>query len=182
MKMHYSLILLLVGAWTIAADPARPDVSGYRKNVEVNARNETDATLLFEDGQARLRSGKYGTAALAFQTLIAVYPESRLVARATDAMRTAERLEEAQSNTRTVRSLRFENLPGIRIQDVLQRFEEREIELAVEKPCNDRTLAQAKVVLTDFLAESGMPHPRVELSTRELPPRSVEIIFRITQD
>jgi outer membrane protein assembly factor BamD (BamD/ComL family) len=54
------------------------------------ARYATEAALLFEDGQARLQAGKYGTAKLAFQALISVYPESPLVDRAREAMRKSE--------------------------------------------------------------------------------------------
>jgi outer membrane protein assembly factor BamD (BamD/ComL family) len=158
-------------------------VNTWPKSVEATeAKYAIDAMLLFEDGQARLRAGKYGTAGLAFRTLLAVYPESPLVPRAADAMSTAERLDQAQSNTRTVRSLRFENVGGVKIQDILQRWEEREIELGVEKPCTTRMLEAAKAVLGQFLAEKGFGNARVEVNARDLAPRSVEITFRVVKN
>jgi len=182
MKLLFSLALLLVGAWTIAADPALPDAHARSKNLEpMPARNEIDAMLLFEDGQARLRAGKYGTAAVTFQTLIAVYPESPLVARATEALRSSEALEQAQSNSRIVRSIRFESLKGVRIHEVLERFNEREIELAVEKPATVRTMEEAKTALRELLSERGVENPRVEVESREIPPRSLEIVFRVAR-
>src|SRR5579863_9944177 len=124
MKMRYGALLILAGAW-IAAGAAMPDpgrlydqgikltqegklpaarrtlealVNTFPKSVEaVGAQNAIDAVLLYEDGQARLRSGRYGTASVAFQTLIAVYPESPLVPRAVEAKAAAERLEQEQS-------------------------------------------------------------------------------------
>jgi len=165
------------------AEPATPEPRARTKSEETAlARDDADATELFEDGQTRLRAGKYGTATLAFQTLLAVYPESPLAARAAAAMKTAEDLEQAQSNTRILRSLRFENLPGVTVQAVLQRFSEHEIELAVEKPCTSRVLDDAKAVLQDFLAENGVVEPRVEVASRDLPPRSLEITFRLAKN
>jgi hypothetical protein len=42
----------------------------------LQAKGAIDATLLFEEGQARTKAGKYETARVAFETLIAVYPEN----------------------------------------------------------------------------------------------------------
>lgn len=207
MRISHSLLFLIVGACGFAAESALPDpaailydrgvklaeegklqaarrtlatlVNTYPKSVEAaEAQNAIDATLLFEDGQTRLLAGKYGTARLAFQTLIAVYPESPLVPRAAEAARAAEGLERTQSKAPIVRSLRFENMHGVKIQDILQRFQDREIELGVEKSCDAKTVERAKTVLAELLAEKGVPNPRVQVGTREIPPRSVEITFR----
>jgi tetratricopeptide (TPR) repeat protein len=210
MRISHSLLLLLVGACTYAADSA-PEPAGllydrgvklaeegklqaarrtlgtlvntYPKSVEAaGAQNAIDALLLFEDGQARLLAGKYGTARLAFQTLVAVYPESPLAPRAAQAAQTAAGLEQAESKAPIVRSLRFENLQGVTVQDILQRFQEREIDLAVEKACDARMLEEAKRVLAEFLAEKGVANPLVQVSTREIPPRSIELTFRVRKD
>jgi hypothetical protein len=211
MRISHSLLLLLTGACAFAAELAPPDparllynrgvklaeegklpaarrtlgtlVNSYPRSPEaVEAQNAIDAALLFEDGQARLYAGKYGTARLAFQTLIAVYPESPLVPRAAEAARAAEELEQAQSRTPIVRSLRFENMQGVEVQDILDRFQDREIELGVEKACEPKLLEAAKTVLTQLLTERGVQDPRVQVSTREIPPRSVEIAFRAGKD
>jgi len=51
---------------------------------------EVDAMLLFEEGEARIRAGKYEAARLALQTLINVYPKSSYVTKAKDAIRTSQ--------------------------------------------------------------------------------------------
>jgi outer membrane protein assembly factor BamD (BamD/ComL family) len=211
MRISHSLLLLLSGACGFAAEVAPPDPAGflynlgvklaeegklqaarrtlgtllnsYPKSVEAaEAQNAIDAMLLFEDGQARLLAGKYGTARLAFQTLVVVYPESPLAPRAAEAARAADGMEQAQSKASIVRSLRFENMQGVKVQDILQRFQEREIDLEVEKPCDAKTVQEAKAVLAEFLTERGVANPRVQVSTREIPPRSVEITFRAGKD
>jgi len=163
----------------MGADSALPAARARIKGPEATlSRNEIEPRLLFEDGQERLRTGRYGTAAVTFRTLIAVYPESPLVPSAAKALRHAEELEQVQSNTRIVRSLRFENMAAVEVEEIRQRFEEREIDLELEKPCTDKTLAEAKAVLAELLSERGLTALRVEVHTRELAPRSVEVTFR----
>ncbi|MBZ5625353.1 MAG: tetratricopeptide repeat protein [Acidobacteriia bacterium] len=155
-------------------------VNTYPKSPQASEAQYTiNATLLFEDGQARLIAGKYGTARLAFQTLIVVYPESPLVKQAADRMRMAERLEQAQSIGPTVRSLRFENTDPVKVDDIRQRLQEREIELDVEKAYDAKMVEEARRVLTELLAERGVANPRVEVSIREIPPRSVDVAFQV---
>jgi hypothetical protein len=91
-------------------------------------------------------------------------------------------LEQAQSKAPIVRSLRFENMQGVKVQDILQRFQEREIELGVEKACDAQLVDAAKTVLTELLEERGMSTPRVQVSMREIPPRSIELTFRVGKD
>ena len=211
MKMLHTVLPLLAGVFLFAADSVPPDAAGllynqgaklaeegrfgaarltlqtlvntYPKSAQAaGARNAIEATLLFEDGQQRLLAGKYGTARLAFQTLISVYPESPLVKQAAERMRTSEKLEQAQSSAPIVRSLRFENTEGVEVQDILQRFEEREIELGVEKPYDARMLEEAKAALTELLRERGVANARVKVDTRAMAPRSIEITFRASKD
>jgi len=206
MKMLYSLLLAAAGL--LAADSVPPDPEGilytravkmmeegryaaarltfqtlaqtYPRSAEAGeAQSALDAMLLFEDGQARLLAGKYGTAQLAFRTLVSVYPESPLVERSMAAMRESERLEEAQSSAPTIRSLQFKNTHGVKVEDILQRFREREIELGVEQVCKPEVLGEAKAALTEFLVERGVANPRVEVSNREVSPRSIEVTFRV---
>jgi hypothetical protein len=210
MKIPYGSLLLLVGACAFAAEPAPLDparrlydsgvklaedgklpaarrtlstlVNTYPKSVEAaGAQNAIDATLLFEDGEARLLAGKYGTAGLAFQTLVAVYPESPLAPRAAEAARSAEALEQSQSKAPIVRSLNFRDMPAVSVEEILQRFQEREIELGVEQPYDAKVVERAKTALTELLEEKGVANPRVQVSTREIPPRSIEVTFRSGQ-
>ena len=173
------VLLLSASAFVVKAD--EPQVRPQSHSREALAAKQTlDAILLFEDGETRLKAHKYGTSALAFQTLITVYPDSPLVAQATEGLRAAERHEAQQLHARVVRALRFENLSGIGLADVLQRFEEREIDLGVEKTCDTRMVEQAKTALAELLTEKGVTNPRVQVSTHDVSQGRVEITFKVT--
>lgn len=177
-----TLCFLWLSLSAVLASGAEPELRLPAQSREAEQAKQTlDAILLFEDGQARLHAGKYGTAALAFQTLIAVYPESPLVPQATEALRIAERREAQHLHARTLRSLRFENLTGVNEQEVLERFAEREIELAVQKSCDTRMVAQARSALTELLAERGMANAHVEIRTRDISRGGIEITFKVTK-
>ena len=143
------------------------------------ARHTVDAMLLFQDGQERLKAGKYGTAALAFHALISVYPESPLVDEAREAMRKAERMEQKREHAALVRSIRFENGGQVSVEEILERFREREVGLAVEERCHRRDVDEAKSVLAELLAERGVAHPRVEVAVRRHRARTVDVTFHL---
>jgi len=147
------------------------------ENTGLEARYATEAALLFQDGQARMEAGKYGTAKLAFQALISVYPESPLVAQAREAMRKSEELEQKREHTTVVRSIRFEKLHNISAEEILARFDEREVGLAVAERCHRREVEEAKAVLTELLAERGVEHPRVKVEVRKHAAHKVDITF-----
>lgn len=147
------------------------------ENTGLEARYATEAALLFQDGQARMEAGKYGTAKLAFQALISVYPESPLVAQAREAMRKSEELEQKREHTTVVRSIRFEKLRDITAEEILARFDEREVGLAVAERCHRREVEEAKAVLTELLAERGVEHPRVKVEVRKHAAQKVDITF-----
>lgn len=160
--MLCSLILIL--AADAAALPPRP---------------AADAMLLFLDGQERLKAGKYGTARLAFHALISVYPESPLAQQARDAMLTAERLEQKRDRAALVRSIRFENARQVSAEEILDRFREREVGIAVEERCHRRDVDEARSVLAELLAEKGVAHPRVKVAVHRHRARSVDLTFQL---
>ena len=143
------------------------------------APHAADAMALFEDGQERLKAGRYGTARLAFHALISVYPESPLVGQAREAMLTAERMEQRQERTALVRSIRFQKFPHLSPEEILVRFREREVGLAVEERCHRRDVDEATSVLAELLAERGVAHPRVKVAVRRHRARSVDVTFHL---
>src|SRR5262249_48189978 len=117
-----------------------------------------DARLLFDEGQKLWHTGRYGAARVTFETLIAVYPESCLVKQAREAIAAEQQIEDQAP---VVRSLEF-RVKRVHTDEILKRFNEREVGLCVETRYDPRDVEQAKTVLTALLIERGVHNPRVE--------------------
>jgi outer membrane protein assembly factor BamD (BamD/ComL family) len=141
------------------------------------AKGAVDATLLFEEGQAHTKSGKYETARLAFETLIAVYPESPLAERAKSAI--AAIAEKEKLSRPVVQSMEFRDVAVMPADEIRAAMEARELRLAVGQPCRSKDVAQAKVALTEILAEKGVSHFRVEARKRTVQPNAVAVVFTV---
>jgi hypothetical protein len=155
---------------SVVATVAAVAAAGYRD----------EALLLFRDAEARMEAGKYGTAALAFQAVASVYPESPLAEQARRQMAVAEQLERRQEGTALVRSIRFRGLKHASADEVMRRFEEREVGLAVEENCHPREIARAREVLAELLAEKGVENPRVHAAVRRAAGK-IDVTFRLAE-
>ena len=140
------------------------------------ARDEIGALNLFEDGQARVRDGRYGSATVTFRAVAQVYPESPLAKQAEAAIRSAERKEE-QSGTPIVRSLSFRNLAPLTRNQILDRFAEREVGLAVGQSYRPEDIDQARKAIKDLLAEKGVSGVEVRAEVRQISNNRVKIEF-----
>jgi TolA-binding protein len=195
MKTLASLLLLAAAAFGLDVRNATTDaLSRYRdpaggvnyttvlpiarEGEEVEeVKDATDAAVLFVEGVDRLAKGQYGTARVTFQTLISVYPESALVPLAKEALERSEVLE--GESIRTVQEVRFHNIKHVSEQEILQRFQEREVGLELQAPFDPQDVQQAKDVLAEMLKERGMKNPRVEAKTRYLAARRVAVVFTV---
>jgi hypothetical protein len=116
---------------------------------------------------------------VAFQTLIAVYPECALVRPAGAALLRAAALEQDHPRVPMVRTIRFENLEPLTAADIMRRFDEREVGPRVERPYEAREVDDARAVLTELLAERGKRGVQVESDVRETASRRLDVIFRV---
>jgi len=82
---------------------------------------------------------------------------------------------------RVVRSIKYEGNKSIQVSEILDRFKERRVGLAVESQYDPNKVQQATVVLKEFLAERGRQFATVEPVIRQVPPSSLEITFRINE-
>jgi hypothetical protein len=140
------------------------------------ARDEMSAIHLYEDGQARIRDGRYGPATVTFRAVAQVYPESPLAKQAEAAERLAERKEE-HSGGPVVRSISFRHMAPVTARQILDRFGEREVGLAVEQAYRSEDVEQARGVIAGLLAEKGAGSADVKAEIRAVSGNRVKIVF-----
>jgi hypothetical protein len=140
------------------------------------ARDEMGAIHLFEDGQARVRDGRYGSATVTFRAVAQVYPESPLAKQAEAASRSAERKEEHTGGP-TIRSLSFRNLSPLTRTQILDRFAEREIGLAAGQTYRSEDLDEARKIIADLLGEKGVSTADVRAEVHPTSNNRVKIEF-----
>jgi outer membrane protein assembly factor BamA len=95
----------------------------------------------------------------------------------------------SQSNSQTpqashraiVRSITYENLKSVTVDDILRRFKEKGITLAVERAYDPQEVAAATKVLKDFLAEQGQPDAEIKTAAEPIPPSSIAITFTVVK-
>ena len=82
---------------------------------------------------------------------------------------------------RVVRSIKYDGLKSIQVSEVLDRFKERKVGLSVESQYDPNKLQRAKVVLQEYLSERGRQFATVEPDLHQVPPSSLEIIFKVDE-
>ena len=82
---------------------------------------------------------------------------------------------------RVVRSIKYEGNKSITVSEILDRFKERRVGLAVETQYDPNKIQRATVVLKEYLAERGRQFASVEPQIRQIPPASLEVTFKITE-
>jgi hypothetical protein len=78
-----------------------------------------------------------------------------------------------------VRALKFEHFKNVPVSEILDRLKEREVRLAVEKPFRPDDAEEARRYIGELLAEKGRPNARIEIATKVVAPRRVEVRFRL---
>ena len=131
------------------------------------------AIHLFEDGQARIRDGRYGPATVTFRAVAQVYPESPLAKQAEAASRVAERKEE-RTGAPVVRSIAFQHMAPATTRQILDRFGEREVGLGVEQTYRQEDLEHARRAIAGLLAEKGVRNLDVRAEIHPLSNNRVE--------
>jgi len=142
------------------------------------ARTELGAVDLFREGQERLQDGSARSAVVTFRTVAQVYPESPLAQRAEAAGRDAEKMEPHDATT--VRAIEFHGAWPVSMEEIRQRFVDREIELAVA-PYSARDAERARTILVQLLREKGESGSQVRMETESLPPRAIRVVFTLVK-
>lgn len=78
-----------------------------------------------------------------------------------------------------VRSIQFSDFPQVSQAEILERLNEREVRLVVEKPYRPEYAEEARFYLAQLLSEKGCPDARIEVETKVVGRRAVEVRFRL---
>jgi len=82
---------------------------------------------------------------------------------------------------RVIRSIKYEGNKSVTLSEILDRFKERRVGLAVEQQYEQGKVQRATNVLKEYLAERGRQFATVTPEIRQIPPSSIEVTFRIQE-
>lgn len=82
---------------------------------------------------------------------------------------------------RIVRSIKYEGIKSITVSEILDRFKDRRVGLSVETQYDPNRIQRATNVLREFLSERGRQFANVEPDIRQIPPSSLEIVFKVNE-
>jgi outer membrane protein insertion porin family len=81
----------------------------------------------------------------------------------------------------TIREINYTGLNAVSTSDVLDRFKERKVGLAVENQYDPTKIKRAEVVLKELLAEHGRQFATIRTEIRPIPPAAVGVTFVIKE-
>jgi len=82
---------------------------------------------------------------------------------------------------RVVRTIKYEGAKSVTVSEILDRFKDRRVGLSVEQQYEQGRVQRAANVLKEFLAERGRQFATVTPEIRQIPPSSVEVVFRVNE-
>jgi outer membrane protein insertion porin family len=82
---------------------------------------------------------------------------------------------------RVVRSIKYDGAKSVTVSEILDRFKERKVGLSVESQYDPNKVQRAANVLKEYLAERGRQFATVEPDLRQIPPSSLEVVFKVNE-
>ena len=82
---------------------------------------------------------------------------------------------------RVVRSIKYDGAKSVTVSEILDRFKERKVGLTVESQYDPNKVQRAANVLKEYLAERGRQFATVEPDLRQIPPSSLEVVFKVNE-
>lgn len=82
---------------------------------------------------------------------------------------------------RVVRKIDYAGMKSVTVSEILDRFKERRVGLSVEQQYEQARVQRAANVLKEYLSERGRQYATVTPEVRQIPPSSVEVIFRVEE-
>jgi outer membrane protein insertion porin family len=82
---------------------------------------------------------------------------------------------------RVVRSIKYDGAKSVTVSEILDRFKERKVGLSVESQYDPNKVQRAANVLKEYLSERGRQFATVEPDVKQIPPSSLEIVFKVNE-
>src|SRR6202049_4257726 len=82
---------------------------------------------------------------------------------------------------RIIRSIKYDGMKSVTVSEILDRFKERKVGLSVESQYDPNKVQRARVVLQEYLAERGRQFATVEPEIHQVPPASLEVVFKVNE-
>ncbi len=82
---------------------------------------------------------------------------------------------------RVVRSIKYDGNKSVTISEILDRFKERKVGLTRRIAIRSEQDSARPNVLQEYLAERGRQFATVEPELRQVPPSSLEVIFKVNE-
>jgi outer membrane protein insertion porin family len=82
---------------------------------------------------------------------------------------------------RVIRSIKYDGNKSVSTSEILDRFKERKVGLSVESQYDPNKIQRAKNVLQEYLAERGRQFATVDPELHQVPPSSLEVIFKVNE-
>jgi outer membrane protein insertion porin family len=82
---------------------------------------------------------------------------------------------------RIVRSIKYDGMKSITVSEILDRFKDRKVGLSVEQQYDPNKVQRARNVLAEYLSERGRQFATVTPEVRQVPPSSLEIVFKVDE-
>ena len=82
---------------------------------------------------------------------------------------------------RVIRSIKYDGNKSVTNSEILDRFKERKVGLSVESQYDPNKVQRARNVLQEYLAERGRQFATVDPELRQVPPSSLEVIFKVNE-
>jgi outer membrane protein insertion porin family len=82
---------------------------------------------------------------------------------------------------RVIRSIKYDGNKSVSTSEILDRFKERKVGLSVEAQYDPNKVQHARNVLQEYLAERGRQFATVDPELHQVPPSSLEIVFKVNE-
>lgn len=79
-----------------------------------------------------------------------------------------------------VRSIQFSGLGPLKVEDVLARWNQRNLVFGVQRRYDPRQAALAGEQIRTLFAERNLGNVKVDVTTAPLPPQSLEVKFKVS--